>query len=386
MKCGARGVRFLALLASTACWGERNVGERAQPAEWTSEPTIRAGEVDGPGALADVFNVAIGPRQTIMVAQSTVSTIAVFDVEGDFVRTVGRAGPGPGEFDVLGRIGWTGDTLWVVDYGKVHLFDAALEFVRTLAPPMPEAPRGVARMIPGSLLADGSILGIPFSFGGAAREPVMLLSQTGSVRRVLAYVSTQGRSLDVDLGRGRPVSVADPWPDFPLWMSAADGRSIIVVHRRAAAESSRAEFRIVRIGLDSDTLVNTTHSYTPVPLDEADRDSVYRMLAERYAPTRRVSVTAAEEDIRDRLLAPPFHPPVSDLLAGRDGTIWLRRGRTRADSVVWQVFDERGEVLGRVRLPAALDVEVAEVGRIWGVVTDSLDVPYIQVYEIGGLL
>ena len=48
------------------------------------------------------------------------------------------------------------------------------------------------------------------------------------------------------------------------------------------------------------------------------------------------------------------------------------------------MLSSAGGELAFVRLPARLEVHVAEAGRVWGVVTDSLDVPYMEVYEIAG--
>jgi hypothetical protein len=70
------------------------------------------------------------------------------------------------------------------------------------------------------------------------------------------------------------------------------------------------------------------------------------------------------------------------MVLGRDGTIWLRREELRQDSIEWQVLDSAGGKLATLALPASFSVMRAQRDRIWGIELDSLDVPYVRVYEI----
>jgi hypothetical protein len=42
----------------------------AQPERWVATPIVRAGAVDGPAALAGVFDVEVGPDGAILVGQA----------------------------------------------------------------------------------------------------------------------------------------------------------------------------------------------------------------------------------------------------------------------------------------------------------------------------
>jgi len=44
-------------------------------------------------------------------------------------------------------MGWIGDTLWAVDFGRLHLFDARLTFTRTIAPASIAVRDGVQRIL-----------------------------------------------------------------------------------------------------------------------------------------------------------------------------------------------------------------------------------------------
>lgn len=166
-------------------------------------------------------------------------------------------------------------------------------------------------------------------------------------------------------------------------MNAADGQSIVVIERAAARDAAGAAFRILRIALGGDTLVNRTVAYVPKVIEPDARTEAYRSLAERLS--RRVNVSGSvsdlQADVRRALGTPRFLPPVTELVTGRDGTIWLRREEV-PDSAEWHVFGPSGDERGRVKVPTTLKVYGAEAGRFWGVVRDAFDVQYVEVYRI----
>lgn len=84
-------------------------------AEWILEEDLR---IWGPpdGYLSLVAGLAADSRDNIYVQDYVTQEIYVFDPEGGFVRTLGGTGDGPGEFrDSLGPAIGPGDTLWVAD-------------------------------------------------------------------------------------------------------------------------------------------------------------------------------------------------------------------------------------------------------------------------------
>ena len=377
----ARQVIVLALAFSFA-WP-------AQPAaafQWTATLRTKIGAVDGPSALAPVWHVEMGKRGEVLIIQPSTRIISVYDSTGAFLREIGGVGDGPGEFRSLGRAGWTGDTLWVMDpaASRLHLFGKDFEFLRTLSPVVSNLPRGVARMLPGPLMADGWILGIPLTLGPLDAHPMLLISRSGSVRRTLPDVPARAHRIAVHVGNRPPIEVANPWDTSPLWAPTADRGGIIVVGRPAATNARRAAFSISRIDLGGDTIFRRFISYTPRELTDDEREDAHVLLAKRLSDhlgdeTRLSTIEAA---VRNSLPAPDFFPPVSELLVGRDGTVWLKREVAGSEDATWWVFSDSGEPLAEIRLPIGLSVFGADRRTVWGMTTDELDVPYVEVYTI----
>ena len=86
---------------------------------WRLIEETRIGSVDGDGP--DVFSVVIGLEadelDRIYVLDRQIQEVRVFEENGSYVRTLGRAGEGPGEFRGADGLGWGPQgRLWVVDH------------------------------------------------------------------------------------------------------------------------------------------------------------------------------------------------------------------------------------------------------------------------------
>ena len=100
---------------------------RGTPEQWDLEPAFQVGELDGPDAevFQSVASLALAEDGSLWVADgggSGAQDIRVFDAEGSHVRTVGREGQGPGEFQTLHSLTWVGaDTLAALDPGNARI-------------------------------------------------------------------------------------------------------------------------------------------------------------------------------------------------------------------------------------------------------------------------
>jgi len=74
-------------------------------------------------------------------------------------------------------------------------------------------------------------------------------------------------------------------------------------------------------------------------------------------------------------------------MAGGDGSVWARRTRLlHSDPVVWSVFAADGTLRGELTLPDNVSLTDPRVDRALVIWRDALDVPFLRVYRIGGIL
>ena len=93
---------------------------------------VTIGGLEGPGlhVVARGASVAVDRLGRILVGNHMFSEISVFDSTGVFLRTVGRSGEGPGEFDILLHIDTGPQYIHVFDSRGRTLFDYDFRVVR----------------------------------------------------------------------------------------------------------------------------------------------------------------------------------------------------------------------------------------------------------------
>ena len=106
------------------------------PPEWQLRQLASIGpksldETESPDEFGRVFDVALGPDQSVYVADALNSEVRVFGLDGVHRHTFGRDGEGPGEFARLYSVAWLGDRLLALDsqQGRISEFSAEGEYL-----------------------------------------------------------------------------------------------------------------------------------------------------------------------------------------------------------------------------------------------------------------
>lgn len=99
----------------------------------TLDTVVTIGGLDGPGlhVIARGNTVAVDRRGRVLVADHRYPEISVFDSTGTFLRTIGRAGEGPGEFQLIELLDVGPEYIHVFDSRGRTLFDHDFRVVRT---------------------------------------------------------------------------------------------------------------------------------------------------------------------------------------------------------------------------------------------------------------
>ncbi len=147
-----------------------------------------------------------------------------------------------------------------------------------------------------------------------------------------------------------------------------------LVERPADADVVRVRVKRPGAGLSSD--IRLPSASLPLPPEEV-RDTVKR-LADEMLP----DAPDAEAIVRAALFVPRLRPSVTNAVAGRDGTLWLRREDSRGESVRWTVLSPVGAVLGDVEAPASLRIMEAERERVWGFDVDAAGGVSLAVHKV----
>jgi hypothetical protein len=337
---------------------------------------LRIGRIDGerPYLFGNALDVIPEASGRIWVMDTQNYELRLFDASGRFVRSVGRQGQGPGEFNAnpCAYPGPNGE-IWVEDFRQQRWtrFDSAGKLVGTLAitrnagcssfswtpdgrlmaasnSPLPNDPDTrrsyfvVQRLIGGRLVAGDTI------------DPPRLLE---TPRVTWLKENERPVRLSVPLTRGSTY-VLGPEGDF--WVT--DGGAPYVIRRLAASGATRVTFR---------------RDYQPVPVADSTRT---RMIQE----FRREPRGYRAENGFSPSQVPRTYPPFERFYPTTDGGLWVRRTLT-GGRIGYDVFAPDGRYEGEAQIPQGFgDVVVHVITRdkIYGVVTDAFDVQYVVRFAI----
>jgi hypothetical protein len=368
----SRAATLLSLFLLVAC---ADAPSSDLPAIELSQPDVTIGVADGDSAYL-LFGARGAARLSnghIAVMNSGTNQIHVYDEEGRHVRTIGRRGNGPGEFNGLQRIGAIhGDTIVAYDIflGRMTFF-------------APDG--GVARTLPIEPFGNG-VLPRAAGFTGDGR----LLAHTdfnrefrrGTSRDTLLFALFDEAGMPRDtLGRypGEEMYTLAT-PEAALRRPVTFGRNVFASTRDTTIAIGTND-QLTYDMFDATGGKMRSHSETVTPR-EVSGDEVTRAdelwLASIPSPMR----TGLDRHMRE-FPHRETYPAYDDLITGADGTIWLQDAvAPGAAARRWTVFAPDGRRIRHVT--AARPLELLDVGRDYIIAwrRDDLEVEQILVFRI----
>lgn len=359
---------------------------KAKPrATWSlsAQPLLELGVTDDPAsefaAVRGVVRLADGG---VAVANGASNEIRVFSRDGRFVRALGRAGSGPGEFRRITRLLRRGDTLVGVDGdSRAHVFEPSGRLVRSLRPARRAGSRTPQRIGLGAgatsyvLVTDGAPM--------AERE-----------RQIIFYTLTVADAAGDSL---LPLVTMPGYRTSPI--NGTPARQLLEAEGVVAASDSSA------CAGYSDRLVLTCYGPTGRARVRISRDIAPRAIREEeralvrqaYLDANRDAPPAVRQQMTTAVQAFPFAstaPAFSRLAFGPDGELWVGPfdpgfglpgpGAPLAPTTpqTWSVFAPDGTWRAEVTLPRRF--APFEFGRdyVAGVAFDADDVERVVVWGV----
>jgi hypothetical protein len=337
---------------------------------WTLATELVIGSIagNGPDLFGEITGVEVDRLGRIYVADRQAAEVRVFNSDGSHVRTFGRRGRGPGEFEQLVGLGWGADgNLVVVDAANGYIdFDTTGTWI------------GVRRRETAATLVTVPWPG-GFGFGGEIFDIGMDLS-SGSPRRSLLRYSADLASVDtiplpeyeqpvftVQTGPGRIMAAPVPFAPAQFWAIDPAG---------SRWSGISGEYRLVQQDFSGDTIRIVEREHTAERVTNADMEA---MMA-------RLSGFAGLGGQIDRSQIPDTHPAFGAIFVDDRSNLWVTvpRGEASAPGFELDVFDAMGRYLGRVGSDVG-DLSGRPVIRsdyIFAVVRDELEVAKIARLRI----
>lgn len=355
--------------------------------EWPDDRLTMTEELRIDGSeheLVAIGHVLVAEDGGVAFSQGQDHEVRFFGPDGTPDGRIGREGEGPGEFELINELGWKADSLWVydADQARFSIFAPDRSFVRT----EPAPPRGAAGnddvfLFYGRLRPDGSRLAFYHAEDGSGTSRRSYV-RVDSVGAVLAEFATHVRGEDFVSVSGEGFSVSSlriPFVGTTEYDHFSDGERLVLA--KAFVEGpAEGTFHVTAVTTSGDTLFASRYpvDLVPIPDDAIDEEIRNRLADLPDFP----GMDGLESAFRSQADVPPFYPPIVQVLAGRDGTTWIRM-RTTDEGRPYRVLDPDGEPIGTLVIPADDRIAVAERSTVWVYEWDALDVPSLVRYRVG---
>ena len=365
---------------------EFGVGARAATGTWrlASQPDIALDNRED-NALFQFFRVVDVlplPDGGLAVANAGTSEIRIFNAEGQYVRTVGRSGEGPGEFRSISWIALRPpDSIVAGDIRlrRITVFDGRGNYVRTattLGSSRDDTRAALAAPEPLGLFGDASFLAVsydgPAAVAGPARPAARLLHYTPDATSSDLLGSWPGNELYL-LGDGARLGVFTP----PFQRIT---RFVVGSEQFWIGDSDRWELRSYSPTGQLLTLVRRAGG------DVTVTDALLeRVINERYrdvadGPDRAQMVARQKQMVRHATT-----PSFGDLQIGTDGRLWVGAYPLPGDTtVLWTGIDPDGTLTAYGTVPRRFQVLRFGSDFVIVLIRDHLERESIRLYSMVG--
>lgn len=339
---------------------------------FSEEPILSLGEDGGDGpTFYSIRDVRFGEDSTIYVLDGGSVAVQVFSAEGRFVRTIGRRGDGPGEFQNPFELYVTDSEMvvWDTQVRRLTRFDLEGEVIGTQSAAT-------------SLLQGARLAGL-FPDGSFLAMHTRLRTPDRGERTTMGWVIVTTHRID-----GTLLDTMGTYPGEPMaWFGERS-----VIPQLFGAHTWVASNGVVTWILSGESGAATklvppdpprSFSWDPGDLVVTD-DEIARYEADRQGDGS-ITIRGRSIDVGEQLsLASESFPAADRLVVDRQGRLWIRRFRRPSfeGSNEWLLFDPDRQFVATVAIPA--DVMVRDAIGDWVLATrrDSLGVQTVVVHHL----
>jgi hypothetical protein len=339
------------------------------------EPAVVFGTAQGDSTyeFGDVVDVVPWSGDRVVVLDRQAREMRIFSREGDYLRTIGRDGEGPGEFrDPIDVVRIDGDSLLVWDWElqRATLFSPQGSVTGTIVPSPQPVNVGHQLLTTGGSFALLSTLGVSLGNSPAFQPEslrVFLYAEDGTLVDTLATLWNGSRAwVDQEVRFvGSPLFEAEShiaWGDDFVVVSGGTQEELEV-------RSGRWKLQGLIRWRDPGRTVLATE------LAVYREQAMARHVGTSWEPLMRKSYY--DMPVSDRF------PTVWGLTIGDDGTVWARQYRRPTwDQDEWLAFSSSGTGRCVASLPVGFRARHFGADLIWGTLSDEWDVQRVAAFAV----
>jgi hypothetical protein len=400
-------VRLVALLTAAACaaaCGEAggvgagyrvrdsagvHIVENTTPAEpvWRavdSTPLLDLGSLEeGHEEFNNIRGVVLLGDGGVVVADGGTGELRIFGADGTWLRTWGRQGGGPGEFEGLVFVeGLPGDTLVAFDFRHRRLSyfspDSGLVREVSLEPGQGSFPIVAGLLANGQLLVQAVFAVQQGIANGSQHDSALVATYDGSGHLVttLGRFPNSERMIKITGSASHPTSVEIAIVPFSTQLVTAARDSLAII-------ANTGDYRLGLYRPNGTLAQEIRRTWIPEPVTDEVISRYLEAMSRRYPPGQEAARDAYVQFLKESPY-PSSLPALGGVLVSRDGSLWVEAYRPQGDERPerFSVFDQSGRWVGDVRMPARFTTQTVHPDRVAGVWRDPDDIEHARVYRL----
>ena len=321
---------------------EKSLGEmyKSGSIQFVPELTIDDTSMPEDTFFEGVSSIVSDNDGNIYICDYKANNIKKFNTSGKYLKTIGRKGQGPGEFNMPFEIAVTDDRLIVWDWGNRRLCVLAPdgEFIKSV-----QIFRGEGMPQKMRPLTDGNIvIELEKIYYGEQDKPqdslIEIFSPDLEKKRTL-YTQQVWRNKFMRI-ESMFTNIIQPFSPLVCWDVSPDGKIVI---------GYPSEYKIDLYDSERGKISSFSHSYDPVKVTDEDKESFFSGMTFSSGGTTTQTVP---EPIVKNTEFPKLKPAFKQILVDSEGNIlvWPYRKNREEESRYFDAFSPEGNFIGNVQI------------------------------------
>jgi len=309
------------------------------------EITITDETMNGKDFFAGASDVAFDGKGAVYVSDGRANNIKKFDAKGTFLKTIGKQGQGPGDFNYPTEMEIAGGRLYVRELynQRISVLDSEGNFIKSVPISMETGTIWwrIAALPDGRFIVEREK--VNYGDPNAPQECFIELYSSDIEPVKIIYQHRVRRNKYIT--EPRRTNVPIPFSPRVHWDVTPDGKIVIGFSEKYEAEI----YDLVKGKLSA-----FSHPYKPVEVTAEAKDLFFKNMTSMSGGMGGATTMqrGAPDFIVKNTEFPKYYPPYNDLKVDSEGNIWVRPYLANAaeTSRVFDVFGRDGKFINRVRI------------------------------------
>jgi len=312
---------------------------------------------------------------SVYVCDYKANNIKKFDSSGNYVKTIGRMGQGPGEFNMPFEITVADNRLIVWDMGNTRLCILTTdgEFIKSV-----KVLRDEGRPLKMRALPNGDVIieleKIYYGDGNKPQDCIIGLYSSDLEKKKTLYAQQVLRNKYKRI-ESMFTNIPQPFSPLVCWDVSPDGKIVIGYPK---------EYEIDFYDCTKGQLSSFSHKYNPIRVTENDKEAFF---AGMTSSSGGVVKQGAPDHIIKNTEFPRFKPAFREIIVDSDGNIlvWPYRNNVKEESRFIDAFDPDGKFIGNIQITGEISFPrraIIQEGTFWSVKTDEEGLIKVIKYRI----